>query len=240
MNAKLFINYRREDTAPYAHRLCDHLIPHFGKNQVFIDIDQIDPGEDFVKAINGKVGTCDIVIVAIGPRWLNATDASGSRRLDNEGDFVRMEIVAALQRNIPVIPVLFGRAQMPRSEDLPEALAPISRRNAFELSETRFHADVNRLIEKIKKSLAVAKKQAEPSARPAASHFLITAISSFAIIGAYGVAVWVLLINLTGISEFLALPQWTDRLIIILLLLGFPATLLFAWRSISRGLTRRA
>jgi len=98
MNAKVFINYRREDTAPYAGRLYDRLTAHFGENQVFIDIDQIEPGEDFVEAINRKVGTCDVAIVAIGPTWLRATDVSGKRRLDDEEDFVRMEIVAALQR----------------------------------------------------------------------------------------------------------------------------------------------
>ena len=169
MNAKLFINYRREDTAPYAGRLYDRLIAHFGEDQVFIDIDQIEPGEDFVEVINRKVGTCDIAIVAIGPNWLRATDASGKRRLDDEEDFVRMEIVAALQRDIRVIPVLVGGAQMPRKQDLPEPLAPLSRRNAIELSETRFHADVKRLIEAIEKSFAVVEKKTELSATPVAT-----------------------------------------------------------------------
>src|SRR6516225_1637279 len=168
MNAKVFINYRREDAAPYAGRLYDRLTAHFGEDQVFIDIDQIEPGEDFVEAINRKVGACDIAIVAIGPRWLHASDPSGKRRLDDEEDFVRMEIVAALQREIRVIPVLVGGPQMPGKHDLPEALAPLSRRNAIDLSETRFHADVNRLIEAIEKSFAATEKKAEPSATPAA------------------------------------------------------------------------
>src|SRR5262249_39467291 len=168
MDAKVFINYRREDTAPYAGRLYDRLIAHFGEGQVFIDIDQIEPGEDFVEAINRKVGTCDLAIVAIGPDWLHATDASGKRRLDDEEDFVRMEIVAALRRKIRVIPVLVGGARMPGRHDLPEALAPLSRRNAIELSETRFHADVNRLIEAIEKSSAVLEKKAELYTTPVA------------------------------------------------------------------------
>ena len=168
MNAKVFINYRREDAAPYAGRLYDRLTAHFGEDQVFIDIDQIEPGEDFVEAINRKVATCDIAIVAIGPHWLHASDPSGKRRLDDEEDFVRMEIVAALQREIRIIPVLVGGAQMPGKHDLPEALAALSRRNAIELSETRFHADVNRLIEAIEKSFAATEKKAEPSATPAA------------------------------------------------------------------------
>ena len=168
MNAKLFINYRRDDTAPYAGRLYDRLTAHFGEDQVFIDIDQIEPGEDFVEAINRKVATCDIAIVAIGPHWLHASDPSGKRRLDDEEDFVRIEIVAALQREIRIIPVLVGGAQMPGKHDLPEALAPLSRRNAIELSETRFHADVNRLIEAIERAFAATEKKAEPSATPAA------------------------------------------------------------------------
>ena len=168
MNAKVFINYRREDAAPYAGRLYDRLTAHFGEDQVFIDIDQIEPGEDFVEAINRKVATCDIAIVAIGPHWLHASDPSGKRRLDDKEDFVRIEIVAALQREIRIIPVLVGGAQMPGKHDLPEALAPLSRRNAIELSETRFHADVNRLIEAIERAFAATEKKAEPSATPAA------------------------------------------------------------------------
>jgi hypothetical protein len=168
MNAKLFINYRREDTRHAAGRLYDRLIQRFGDDQVFMDIDQIDPGEDFVEVINRKVGTCDVAIVAIGPHWLGATDESGKRRLDDEEDFVRMEIVAALQRNILVVPVLVDGARMPRKRDLPEPLAPLSRRNAIELSETRFHADVNRLIEAVERSLTVLEKKAELSATPAA------------------------------------------------------------------------
>jgi len=149
-------------------RLYDRLIAHFGEDQVFIDIDQIEPGEDFVEVINRKVGACDIAIIAIGPNWLRATDASGKRRLDDEEDFVRMEIVAALQRKIRVIPVLVGGAEMPHKHDLPEALVSLSRRNAIELSETRFHADVNRLIEAIDKSLAITEEKVELSTTPVA------------------------------------------------------------------------
>ena len=117
--AKLFINYRREDTAPYAGRLYDRLTAHFGAGQVFIDIDQIEPGEDFVEAINAKVGACEVAIVSIGPDWLSVADASGKRRLDDTEDFVRMEILAALERKIRVIPVLVGGARMPTKQDLP-------------------------------------------------------------------------------------------------------------------------
>ena len=162
---QLFINYRREDTAPYAGRLYDRLSAKFGSDQVFIDIDQIEPGEDFVEAINRKVGACETAIVLLGPDWLRVTDASGQCRLNDPEDFVRMEIVAALQRKIRVIPVLVGGAQMPRKQDLPEPLAALSRRNAIELSEARFHADVDRLIEAIQKPRTSPEKKTEASAR---------------------------------------------------------------------------
>jgi hypothetical protein len=168
-NVKLFINYRREDTRHAAGRLYDDLTTHFGKDQIFIDIDQIEPGEDFVEAINRKVGSCDIAIVVIGRHWLHGTDASGKRRLDDEEDFVRMEIVAALQREIRVIPVLVDGAQMPRKHELPEALGVLSRRNAIELSDTRFHADVNRLIKAIERAGASHEQKALPSAAATAS-----------------------------------------------------------------------
>ena len=85
-NTKIFINYRREDTAAYAGRLYDRLAAHFGKEGVFIDIDQIEPGEDFVEAINRKIDACNIAVVLIGPNWLSVRDTSGTRRLDDSED----------------------------------------------------------------------------------------------------------------------------------------------------------
>jgi hypothetical protein len=183
-NAKLFINYRREDTAPYAGRLYDRLTAHFGAGQVFIDIDQIEPGEDFVEAINNKVGACEIAIVSIGPDWLSVTNASGQRRIDDTEDFVRMEIVAALQRKIRVIPVLMGGARMPTKQDLPEELAPLSRRNAIELSETRFHADVDRLIEAIEKPRAMANGEKTSARRPETSSSAPSRLTAYILIAA--------------------------------------------------------
>ena len=168
MNAKLFINYRREDTRHASWSPLRPVNRALWRGSGFHGHRSNRAGEDFVEVINRKVSTCDIAIVAIGPNWLGATDASGKRRLDDEEDFVRMEIVAALERNIRVIPVLVDGARMPRKQDLPEPLAPLSRRNAIELSETRFHADVNRLIEAIEKSFAAAEKKEELSATPTA------------------------------------------------------------------------
>lgn len=141
----LFISYRREDTAPYAGRLCDFLRREFPDDDIFMDIDAIDPGEDFVDAINRTLAASKIVIAVIGPKWLQITDASGARRLDNPDDYVVRELCAALESNARVIPVLVGGAAMPRSDSLPSRLQPLTRRNAIEISDTRFSADAERL-----------------------------------------------------------------------------------------------
>jgi hypothetical protein len=234
MNTKVFINYRRDDTAPYAGRLYDRLAEHFGEDQVFIDIDQIEPGEDFVEVINRKVGACNIAIVAIGPNWLRATDASGKRRLDNEEDFVRMEIVAALHRKIRVIPVLVGGARMPGRQDLPEALAPLSRRNAIELSETRFHADVNRLIEAIEKSVAVGEKKTELSATPvAAAKDATTPVKSTQTAQSIPPVA-----SISAIAAFKEPQVWKRRRLIIVSSIGFLLLALAGFLSWPRQLDR--
>jgi len=152
--ARVFLSYRRDDTAAYAGRLYDRLVAHFGANQVFIDIDQVEPGEDFVEVINQKVSETRALAVLIGRHWLDAADVEGKRRLDDPEDFVRLEVRAALERGLKVIPVLLGGAAMPRAQQLPEVLAPLSRRNAIEISDTRFHHDVDRLIEALEKQAA--------------------------------------------------------------------------------------
>ena len=114
----IFISYRRDDAAGYAGRLYDRLAAHFGRDRVFMDVEGIEPGVDFVDAIEGAVGSCEVLIVIIGKDWL-AADAVGKRRLDDPGDFVRIETAAALARNIRVVPVLVDDAEMPRAKQLP-------------------------------------------------------------------------------------------------------------------------
>jgi len=146
MSGKIFINYRRDDSSGSTGRLYDRLAARFPKDQIFIDVDNLDPGVDFVEAIEQSVGACDVLIAVIGRRWLISSEAEGSRRLDNPDDFVRLEIATALKRNIRVIPVLVDDASMPRASDLPDDLKALVRRNAVEVSYTRFRADSERLI----------------------------------------------------------------------------------------------
>jgi hypothetical protein len=104
--SKSFLSFRRDDSAAYAGRLCDRLAAHFGKEQIFMDIDRIEPGEDFVEVIKDSIGASSVLIVLIGRQWGSLVDATGARRLDNPEDFVRLEVGAALDKKIRVIPVL--------------------------------------------------------------------------------------------------------------------------------------
>jgi hypothetical protein len=161
----IFICYRRGDSAGHAGRLADALVEKFGPNSVFMDVDTIEPGVDFVEEIDRAVGHCDVLIALIGPHWLGAADARG-RRLDDPQDLVRLEIETALDRKIRVIPALVGGADMPTQDQLPGTLTNLARRNAVELSDTRFRSDVQLLfttLERIaeKKTTVAAGSQLE-------------------------------------------------------------------------------
>ncbi len=149
----IFISYRRDDSAGYAGRLFDKLVQHFDRERLFMDIENLEYGEDFVEAIDRAIASCAGLIVVIGPDWLDARDAQGRRRLEDPHDFIHLEIAAALKRDIRVIPVLVHGAEMPREADLPEALQPLARRQATELSDNRWDYDVGRLAEALESLL---------------------------------------------------------------------------------------
>jgi len=142
----IFISYRRDDAEGHAGRLFEDLAEHFGKASVFMDVTGIEPGRDFRHAIEQQVASCGVLLAVIGKSWLTATDAEGRRRLDDPYDFVRLETVAALKRDIPVVPVLVHGAHMPRAEQLPDALTNLAFRNSVELTHARWSSDVQLLI----------------------------------------------------------------------------------------------
>src|SRR5688572_23306247 len=109
----IFVSYRRQETQHVAGRLADRLTLRFGVERVFMDVDSIAPGADFTKAITEAVSRCDVLIALIGRQWTGVVDADGARRLDDPDDFVVQEIHAALERDIPVVPVLVDGATMP-------------------------------------------------------------------------------------------------------------------------------
>jgi len=118
----IFVSYRRSDSQGEAGRLFDELVQSFGEDTVFMDVAAIEAGRDFRKAIEEGVVKCGVLLVLMGPEWLDAKDETGARRLNDPGDFVRIETASALKRDIPVIPVLVRGAQMPRAEQLPDEL----------------------------------------------------------------------------------------------------------------------
>lgn len=142
----IFISYRRDDAAGHAGRLFDGLKERFGAERVFMDVSDLRPGEDFVAALDRALAEADVVLAVIGPRWLDAADASGRRRLDDPDDFVRRELTAALASDGHVIPVLVHGARMPAAESLPAPLRALARRQAIALTDTRWESDVRDLV----------------------------------------------------------------------------------------------
>ena len=150
MPSKVFISYRRDDSAGHAGRVHDRLEREFGADLLFMDVDAIPLGVNFVKVLRDEVAKCDVLLALIGPNWLNARDKEGNRRLDNSSDFLRIEIATALQRDIPVIPILLDGAIMPRADQLPVDLGELSARNGIDIRHASFHADMDKLIRGLK------------------------------------------------------------------------------------------
>lgn len=145
MSERIFISYRRDDSRGYAGRLQSDLSRRFANEAVYRDV-ETPPGVDFGEHIRSLVDRCNVVLAIIGPGWLDARDRDGRRRLDDPMDWVRVELERALVlEDVDVIPVLVDGAQIPRSEELPPALAALCRRNAFELSDRRWAYDVEQL-----------------------------------------------------------------------------------------------
>ena len=152
--AGIFISYRREDGGPYAGRLYDALVTHLDRDTVFFDIDSIGPGEDFRDVLQRTLSSCKVVLAVIGTRWSTVQDKAGRTRITNDLDYVRMEISYALKNGLKVIPVLVGGAAIPEEAELPPDLHALRYRNAWDLSDRRFHQDVQILVDVIRKALS--------------------------------------------------------------------------------------
>jgi TIR domain len=151
---RVFVSYRRLDSAAYAGRLYDAMVARFGERNVFMDLD-LAPGVDFVERITEAVSGCQVLIEIIGPTWATVKNEEGEVRIADPEDFVRLELEIALRRpEVTVIPVLVSGAQMPDRQDLPPELGAIARRNALELSDKRWRYDVGQLISALEELLA--------------------------------------------------------------------------------------
>lgn len=140
--ANIFISYRRPDSAPSAGRISDRLGAEFGSDHVFMDVEDIAPGQDFVDAIEQRIAACQVLVAVIGPLWLSLLRARG----DGAPDFVEQEIATALRRGVRVIPVLVGGAVMPAESELPESLRGLARRQAVTIRDASFGEDAGVLV----------------------------------------------------------------------------------------------
>jgi TIR domain len=147
---KLFISYRRHDTAGYARRLYDGITGRLGAHNIFMDI-HFDPGTDSVDRIRQAVRACDVMLVIVGPRWATLETPDGVARLSDPQDFVRLEVEAGLHRpDVALVPVLVAGARMPEPEHVPQEIRPLTYLEALEITELRWCSDLDRLIDTVK------------------------------------------------------------------------------------------
>jgi Tol biopolymer transport system component len=169
----IFISYRRSDNPDATGRIYDRLVAEFGRAQVFKDVDSIPLGQDFRGHLNSIVSDCGVMLAIIGPRWADARNPAGQRRLEDPDDFVRIELEAALARDIPVVPVLVGHAPLPAASELPGTLASLVFRQSIEVRpDPDFHNDATRLVTALRAILdpaAVAAEQAAAAITPPAA-----------------------------------------------------------------------
>lgn len=148
----IFISYRRSDSSMAAGRFYDYLVNHFENGQIFMDVDSIMPGDDFIEVLRAKLKRASMLFVIIGRDWLNAKDEHGDKRLENTNDWVRFEIKYALDNGCRIIPLLVDGAQMPAEKDLPEDIQSLARKHAVSLSAQNFRQDVDQLIKRLREA----------------------------------------------------------------------------------------
>ena len=140
---RIFISYRRQDSADITGRIYDHLVSRFGRENVFKDVDAIPYGADFRKEFQDALSHATVCLVVIGSHWLDTADEEGQRRIDNPDDFVRIEIETSLKRDVRVIPLLVRGVSIPSEAELPEAIRPLAYRHAISIrDDPDFHHDV--------------------------------------------------------------------------------------------------
>lgn len=204
----LFISYRRSDARGIAGRLSDTLGVYFGDDRVFRDIESIEGGADFGNVIEESLQTADAVIVLIGPDWLTLKDENGQRRIDDPEDWVVEEIAVAMQLKKPVFPVLVENASMPRPEELPDKLKPLTRYNAISISDDRWKTDVERLAKIISFEIPSASERKLYWVRLAASFAIFASLSLTA-----GIVAW----NDVGKNDEL-LTEWQSSIPFIIIM----------------------
>jgi len=166
----IFINYRGDDSGTAAVLIDRELTARFGGDLVFLACRSIPVGADFVDELLGRLRACSVLLVVMGPRWLNLVNEVGERRIDNPTDWVRREIAEALAHGLRVIPVLLDSTMLPVAEELPDDIAGLSRRQYVPLRRRHTNLDLADLVERIiqvepdlARAAGVLRKSQEPS-----------------------------------------------------------------------------
>ncbi len=151
--SRVFLNYRRDDSEAYAGRLQESLTREFGRDEVFMDLFSIAPGDAWEWTVQQAAAHCEVMVSVIGAKWLTVTDANQKRRLDSEYDLVRREIVTAIDRGVVLIPVIVARGSVPERSTLPAEMHGLERHQAPELTPRHWEDDVTALIVSIREGL---------------------------------------------------------------------------------------
>ncbi|PRX64087.1 TIR domain-containing protein [Nonomuraea fuscirosea] len=147
---RIFISYRRRDTAAVAIELEKELGRAFGRRKIYRDQVSLQPGQDWLRELVRAIASSDLLVALIGAQWVGETDLSGRTRIHDRRDVVRMEIATAYAERVPIMPVLVDRAAMPRPEDLPLSVARLTRINCVELSSDTLREDIARLVQDVR------------------------------------------------------------------------------------------
>ena len=159
---KIAVSYRRNDTRWLTPRICEHLENRFGAGNIFLDIDRIPIGADFRRHIIQTMESCDILVAVVGPRWLERDDSGD---LENEADWVRLEISTALKRDIPVVPLLIDGTKMPKASQLPEEIRDFAYKQAGTFNSEDFRGQMARFV-----GLLDRLVQTDPKLEPIGGH----------------------------------------------------------------------
>jgi hypothetical protein len=218
----IFISYRREDSEGQAGRIFADLTRQFGEDAVFMDVAGIEPGRDFRRALDQHVASCGVLLAVIGRNWVGVKNESGQRRLDNPMDFVRLETVAALKRDIPVVPVLVQGATIPCIEDLPEDLRDLAFRAGIPLTHVHWDSDIRVLIKALRSYLQTAPAPIKPVAPAAPAPVDPPAVASAA---------------LTATARSTGPRRWRSRRTVLAAAVGFAviAVAVYLWYANSEN-----
>lgn len=231
MPKRVFISYRREDTAPAAGRVYDRLCQLLSKENIFFDIDGIKGGEDFERKLAAELSRCDAVLIFIGKRWAEPS-LSGKPRLCDEDDFVRAEVRAALGREILKVPIFVDGASMPKGALLPNDIRAVTKLNGLPLRHESFDNDTESIVATITGTLGIARSWDKRSGlRVLLVRILLGAIVAYGVLGLLALAhfIWLdrpLAASIGGGA--------TEFVLIAAPIIGAGASALLSWKRLMR------